>query len=71
MTPEWLARWEQSGFDDTVDSIDLNGKIGDDDYYRNTKQTPEFTRELWGRHFEVVAIHECIFGYQDVAVLRA
>ncbi len=53
--PEWLARWEQSGFDDTVDSIDLNGKIGDDDYYRNTKRH-RVTRELWGRHFEVVAI---------------
>lgn len=71
LTPEWIASWERSGFDDSLDSTDLNGKIGDDTYYRNTKQTPEFTREFWGRHFEVVDIHECMFGYQDVAVLRA
>jgi len=71
MNPGWLDLWEKSGFDDTVDSTDLNGKIGDDEYYRNTKQTPEYTREAWGRHFEVLDIHECMFGYQDVAVLRA
>jgi len=71
LTPEWLETWEKSGFDDTLDSADLNGKIGDDDYYRNTKQTPEFTRELWGRYFDVVDVHECVFGYQDVAVLKA
>ena len=39
--------------------------------YRNTKQTPELTREFWGRHFEVLDVHESLFGYQDVAVLRA
>jgi SAM-dependent methyltransferase len=71
LTPEWVETWEKSGFDDTMDSVDLNGKIGDDDYYRNTKQTPDFTRDFWGRHFEVLDIHESIFGYQDVAVLRA
>ena len=71
LTPEWHEGWIKSGFDDSLDSLDLNGKIGDDDYYRNTKQTPEVTREFWGRHFDVVDIHECIFGYQDVAVLRA
>ena len=69
--PEWLEQWQKTGFDDSIDSLDLNGKIGDDDYYRNTKQTPEVTREFWGRYFEVVDIHECLFGYQDVAVLRA
>jgi len=71
LTAEWIEDWERSGFDDSLDSVDLNGKIGDDEYYRNTKQTPEFTRGFWGRHFEVVDIHECLFGYQDVAVLRA
>jgi SAM-dependent methyltransferase len=71
LTPDWIADWQRSGFDDSLDSIDLNGKIGDDTYYRNTKQTAAFTREFWGRHFEVLDIHECMFGYQDVAVLRA
>jgi SAM-dependent methyltransferase len=71
LNPQWIENWQRSGFDATLDSLDLNGKIGDDAYYRNTKQTPDFTREFWGRYFEVVDIHECIFGYQDVAVLRA
>ena len=71
LEPDWIEKWSKTGFDDTLDSLDLNGKIGDDNYYRNTKQSPDFTREFWGRHFEVVDIHECIFGYQDVVVMRA
>lgn len=71
LSPTWLDSWDVTGFDATLDSLDLNGKIGDDEYYRNTKQTPEYTREFWGKYFEVVAIHQSQFGYQDIAVLRA
>jgi 2-polyprenyl-3-methyl-5-hydroxy-6-metoxy-1,4-benzoquinol methylase len=71
LTQEWLSAWFRSGFDDTVKSVDLDGKIEAVDYYRNTKQTADVTRDRWGVHFEVLDILECVFGYQDLAVLRA
>lgn len=71
LKPEWLESWRVSGFDATLDSLDLNGKIGDDEYYRNTKQTPEYTSDFWGKYFEILAIHETMFGYQDIAIMRA
>jgi SAM-dependent methyltransferase len=71
LTPDWLSRWMETGFDDTIESADLIDKIEDNSYYRNTKQTEEWTRNLWGKHFEVVDVHPCVFGYQDVAILRA
>jgi len=70
LTPEWFSHWQETGFDDTMESQDLNDKIGDDDYYRNTKQTEEVTRKLWGQYFDVIDVHTCMFGYQDVAIMR-
>ncbi len=69
--PEWLKNWQDTGFDDSTVSHDLVDKIGDPSYYRNTKQTGEVTRKFWGGSFEVLDVHPCMFGYQDVAVLRA
>lgn len=70
LTPAWFATWARTGFDDDDISQDLVDKIDDPEYYRNTKQTSEVTRERWSRHFDVVGLYECIFGYQDLAVLR-
>lgn len=71
LSPEWLTNWLSAGFDDTDLSTDLAGKIDDDDYYRNTKQSHEWTRDAWGKHFEILDIHPCVFGYQDLVVMRA
>ncbi len=71
LNPDWVSKWHETGFDDSLESQDLDDKIGDDDYYRNTKQTEEVTRKFWGDYFDVVDIHSCMFGYQDVAILRA
>jgi SAM-dependent methyltransferase len=71
LTPAWLDSWMQTGFNDQLISDDLVGVIDDEEYYRNTKQTPEDVRQRWSSVFEVVDIHECVFGYQDLAVLRA
>ena len=71
LTPDWLSTWLETGFDDSIENQDLVDKIGDNTYYRNTKQTEEVTRKTWADHFEVVDVHPCMFGFQDVAVLRA
>lgn len=68
---DWLERWQASEFDDSLPSNDLVGKIDDPSYYTNTKQTPDNVREFWGKHFEILGVHECAFGYQDLAVMRA
>lgn len=67
---DWMDRWQKSGFDDSLPSKDLVGKIDDPTYYTNTKQTGANIREFWGKHFEILDIHECAFGYQDLAVMR-
>ncbi|HLY34988.1 MAG TPA: class I SAM-dependent methyltransferase [Jatrophihabitantaceae bacterium] len=71
LTPAYVQTWQSTGFDDSLPSEDLVDKIADADYYRNTKQSAQYTRELWGRYFEVIDIHPCAFGYQDIAILRA
>lgn len=71
LDPHWLGNWRQTGFDDSFMSYDLVDKIPDPGYYRNTLQTEEWTRKLWGGHFAVLGVHPCVFTYQDVAILRA
>ena len=71
LTPAYVDAWQSSGFDDSLDSQDLVDKIADDSYYRNTKQSADYTRQLWGSSFEVLDIHACAYGYQDIAILRA
>ncbi len=71
LDPPWLSRWYGTGFDDGFMSYDLVGKIPDPGYYRNTLQTGEVTRTLWGRHFDVLDVHPCMYEYQDYAILRA
>jgi SAM-dependent methyltransferase len=48
----------------------LVGKIGDPEYYKDVKTSPRAVRELCSPHFEVLDVLECMFGYQDLAVLR-
>lgn len=71
LDPQWLRNWQETGYDDSSVSYDLLDKIEDPGYYRNTKQSDEVTRNLWGAHLDVVDTHACAFGYQDVAILRA
>jgi len=68
--PAWWSRWLETGFDDSLRDPALDGKIGDDAYYRNTHQSAADVRRTWSQFFEVVDIYEAEFGYQDLAVLR-
>jgi SAM-dependent methyltransferase len=69
-SPDWWRSWTSDGFDDSQHDPALDGKIGDDSYYRNTLHTERYTRDVWSRHLEVVDIVPSAIGYQDMAVLR-
>ncbi len=65
-----MAAWCDSGFDDSQHDPALDGKIGDDSYYRNTLHSPDYTLKVGraiSRSFDIVP---SAIGYQDVAVLR-
>ncbi|GJD76323.1 class I SAM-dependent methyltransferase [Methylobacterium goesingense] len=66
----WWQAWEARGFDDAQHDPALDGKIGNDTYYRNTLHTMAYTRAHWSKHVEVVDIIPSAIGYQDMAVLR-
>jgi SAM-dependent methyltransferase len=66
----WWKDWVDRGFDDAQHDPALDGKIGNDTYYRNTLHTTEYTRENWSKHIDVVDIIPSAIGYQDMAVLK-
>jgi SAM-dependent methyltransferase len=68
---EWWNHWRETGFDDNLLDPVLDGKIGDDSYYRVTHQSPGQARQSWSRVMTIEEIVPQAFGYQDVAVLRA
>jgi SAM-dependent methyltransferase len=69
-TPEWWAKWRAEEFDDGIMDPALKGKIAEDNYYRVTAQSADWTRKIWSRYFEIVAIEADFVGNQDMAVLR-
>jgi SAM-dependent methyltransferase len=70
LTPEWLADYRSRGFGADLPSDDLAGLIADPDYYRNVKVGASGVARLCTGMFDVCAVLECMFGYQDLAVLR-
>jgi len=64
---EDLAR---EGISDRVPDVRLDG-VAPEGYYLGVFQTPEWTREHWSRHFEVLEVRErAMAGYQDLVVLK-
>jgi len=59
-----------SGRGHDLPSGDLVGKIDDPNYYKNVKVSAKAVRALCDPNFEVLDVLECMFGYQDLAVLR-
>jgi SAM-dependent methyltransferase len=68
--PGWWEKWRATGFDDGIIDPALDGKIPGENYYRVTAQSIEWTRKLWSRYFQIVAIEADFVGNQDLAVLR-
>ena len=67
---EWMDNYLATGRGKDLPSTDLIGKIEDDSYYRNAKNTANVVRAQCAEYFDVLDILECMFGYQDLAVLQ-
>lgn len=66
--PDWIGQYRAQGWNGvSYDNFTAPVEPG---YYRNVHQTIAHIREKWGAFFEIVDVHECVFGYQDIAVLR-
>lgn len=70
LTPDMLDKLERAGIlDETLDPA-LDG-VAPQGYYRAVFQTPAFTRERWGRQFEVMGyIEGGLSALQDLVELR-
>jgi SAM-dependent methyltransferase len=67
---EWIERWRSSGFDDRGINPGLQGCIPDDTYYRDCYHTKEYVSSRWSEFFEILAIEEDVFGYQDAVLMQ-
>jgi SAM-dependent methyltransferase len=66
----YIDKYLASGRGADLASSDLVGVIDNEDYYKNVKVSARIVTELCGIYFEVLDVLECMFGYQDLAVLR-
>jgi SAM-dependent methyltransferase len=66
----FLDTYLETGFGPHLTSHDLVGVIDTPEYYKNVKQTIERAKEICSGFLEVAGAHECMFGYQDLLVLR-
>jgi SAM-dependent methyltransferase len=65
----WMKEYLDTGRGQDLPSGDLAGKISDPDYYRNVKISSAEVVTLCRPYFAVQDVLECMFGYQDLAVL--
>jgi len=66
---KWLSEYIETGSGRDLPSTDLEGII-EPGYYMNVYNTARVVRSLCSEYFEVLDVLECMFGYQDLAVLR-
>lgn len=67
----WVDEYKATGRGPDSPNSDLSGIVSDPAYYRNVKQTAAVAAEVCREQFSVEAIHPCMFGYQDLLVLRS
>jgi hypothetical protein len=70
MPVHWIERWRGIGIDAVGKNDDLDGVIGDKNYYRNTYHTTPYIYQRWSNRFDIVGRHPHLFGYQDAFVLK-
>jgi SAM-dependent methyltransferase len=68
--PDLVQSLEQAGILDEFLDPALDG-VAPQGYYRGVYQTPTYTRENWGLHFEIISYIEGTFlAFQDLVVMR-
>src|SRR5205807_4433880 len=65
----WMKEYLDTGRGRDLPSGDMVGKISDPDYYRNVTISSAEVITLCRPYFAVQDVLECMFGYQDLAVL--
>ncbi len=70
LSQQYIDHYVNNGRGHDLPSGDLIGKIEDASYYKNVKVSAPSVRSLCASYFEVLDVLECMFGYQDLAVLR-
>jgi SAM-dependent methyltransferase len=68
--PDWMRTYLETGAAPDLPDPSLVGVIDDPDYYKNVYISAERATELCRQHLEVAGVHRCMFGYQDLLVLR-
>ena len=66
----YIANYMERGRGTDLAANDLAAYIEEPDYYKNVKVSASTVRLLAAPYFDVVDVLECMFGYQDLAVLR-
>lgn len=67
---DWFEIYVTTGRGPDLPSTDLVGQIENPDYYKNVKVSAKQVHNLCLPYFEILAIHDDMFGYQDLAVLK-
>ncbi len=65
----WIDEYVATGRGWDLPSNDLVGKISDPTYYRNVNISSNEVIKLCKPYFKILDVLECMFGYQDLAVL--
>lgn len=66
----WLDEYLENGSGRDLPDRSLVGVIEDSDYYKNVKASAPTVAKLCQEYLDVAGVHECMFGYQDLLVLR-
>jgi SAM-dependent methyltransferase len=70
LNKSWMDQYLSEGFGPPLPDPSLEGVIANPEYYKNVKQAAGVSRARCSAYMDVVAVHECMFGYQDLLVLR-
>ena len=66
----FVSDWQRDGIYFPGHNTNIDEVIDDHEYYTDTFHTHKYVVEHWSKFFEVLAIHEMVFGYQDAVILR-
>jgi SAM-dependent methyltransferase len=70
LSSDWMEQYLAAGHGPDLPDKSLEGVIENPDYYKNVKQTSDRARSLCAAYLDVLAVHDCMFGYQDLVVAR-
>lgn len=67
---EWMDEYYETGVGRYLTDGSLVGVIENADYYKNVNIRLANVEKICAEQLEVVGSHECVFGHQDLVVLR-